>query len=507
MTISRKLAILVLGILCWCPAIPALAWSLEPQPLTIEELLDRASQKLDMGDDFKLALPELRLLVEHPDFDTLAPSDRLSTLMALGGAVAEDPSEHYGVAYFEAAMQLGAKDFDPVYWQLTAMSAAHAGHEATAVAALTAMASTYPDDLLGWPDDLVRYILQGLDDLDQPVARIAVLDGLWRMGYTLADPFENLEAHWLKLAGLYADIGDMARAGTIVASLTEPEVLFSVYLDSRFAAFRPADPAAAMQAARERKLREALGLVAANPGQLRAVTELARRFGSLGRHDEALAAIDVAVQAIYGAAPRRSSFVDAAVELPSLLSEKGARLWDLGRFEEAVAAQRQAAELAAVGGSDWLNQQLGLAKLLVSFGQPAEALSILDGLSIVDPPTAYVTTAGWLRTCALAGLGRDGEAMAEFAAMKTADPLAYDVLRAAATCLDDPAALKELVIRALQRPETRLPALASLQHVDRPPGTAVSQQYWSRFDAVAESPEIVVAAAKYGWRGDWSLSR
>jgi len=247
--------------------------------------------------------------------------------------------------------------------------------------------------------------------------------------------------------------------------------------------------------------------VAANSRVLRAVIELARRLGSLGRYDEAVATIDTALQAIDGARPGRSPFVDAELELPSLLSEKSTQLWNLGRFEEGVTAQQRAAELGTVGGSDWLNQQLGLANLLVLFGKPDDALALVDGIAITDAPTAYLTTVGWIRTCALAGMGRDAEARAEFAAMTAAEPLAYEGLKAAMLCLDDPEALEAFVLEALQQPETRMQALASLQDFASTPGTALQQQTRSRFHAVAHSPAVVAVAAKYGWQGDWSLSR
>jgi tetratricopeptide (TPR) repeat protein len=157
--------------------------------------------------------------------------------------------------------------------------------------------------------------------------------------------------------------------------------------------------------------------ITADPQHARALNLLGMALGRLGRHAEALAALDRAI-AIGGAgvtAVTHGSRADALVAL--------------GRFEEALASFDRALSLAPASAADWCNRGAALYDL----GRYEDAVASYDRAVSLQPDFAE---AHCNRGTALERLGRHADAVASYDDALAIQPDYLDALSNRATSLD-----------------------------------------------------------------------
>lgn len=411
------------------------------------------------------------------------------------------------VAYETAAVcELGAERFDAAIELLQRadkigdlhefglqglfLSAYYGGYDDQAVAALerfeTAEAiAPFDGSLL----ELARTLAKAPE---RAALRRRLLAVLHRLDFEPAEPFESFEGHWAAYARMLQP-QDPKAAAEVAARVTDPDLLLDFRLDARFAALVEADPARFdLRAAAERKLAADRAAAEAHPKLATGPMLVAQSLRMLGRADEALAVLDDALA-------RLDAFEDGEDQRNWLLNDRAYALYDLGRFEEALATMRQAAGATEKGDAN-VSQTINLALMLVSTERPEEALTALKPFGAGLRASAYGDM--WAKAaeaCALAALDRKaelGKALAWMRPRENDNPAAHARARLCAGDLDAAAAV---YVRRLADPEQRSGALESLSEFDPPAVVAPEvRRLQQRLDQVRARPDVKAAIARVG---------
>ncbi|HEY3950369.1 hypothetical protein [Phenylobacterium sp.] len=289
------------------------------------------------------------------------------------------------------------------------------------------------------------------------------------------------------------DIGDKTNAARQLKKVTAANILFGLRLDKRFDELRATNPAAFdIQRAAVADLQRLIELYK-TAGNDDPAYEIIDALRALGRYD---AAVTVADEVL-----KQDRIVDGhGKDYRNWIEDRRAyALFDLGRFDEAIAGERKAATRQERGHAN-VSQVLNLAQMLLDVGRFREALAILKPMERpnVGSPTGRAFVAQ-IRVCALNGLGRikeQREAMASASGQLAENRAArlHTLL-----CADDESGAAKEMIAWLDEPRNRGRALLELSKpvADRPLG-AYRAVLSRRFDEVRNDPAVVAAVAKVG---------
>ncbi|MNJ28759.1 hypothetical protein D3C77_233060 [compost metagenome] len=210
-------------------------------------------------------------------------------------------------------------------------------------------------------------------------------------------------------------------------------------------------------AAYARDLAEREAAAAAPEASLDAAIDWVNSLFYVGRFDEALAAAEALL-----AQPAPPAGSRDAERRPWAADTRARALQELGREDEAVAAQREA--VAAGLESDPVSYAINLGWLHLRQGRPWEALAAVSGVKAADASPYGVMQAEQVRACAgyLASQPSADAALAYMREHWRDAPAAYQYTLA---CRDDADAVADLLIRRLQDPT--LAAEAALEFHDR----------------------------------------
>lgn len=450
----------------------------------------------------------LRVVVNDPGFGTLPDSAKFAAYFGLAGAISgqetDDAKRAEAFHYITLAGEVDPNLRSGIYWQYLTLIAVRADEDPAAVAAFTELASGYPELALAWHDNLVFSVLRISRELDDPDARLSLLEALWQMAFVPKDSLRSMESNWLTLMAAYVDEGETAAAGEIAQTLSEPRSVVVMTVDKRFAAYRPADPAAAHEKAFAAELSESRKAVEDEPDNLGRVNKLANTLRDMNRGTEALTLLQTSLDRIERAATGARVFEDQEDKLAWALNAKASLLLDAGQSEEAIETQRQAHEVALSYDKKEVSQGLNLAEMLVWLERPEEALLVLNEVDLDDASTYGRMSAEEIRVCANSQLGNDHED--GLAKLWAAASDAHQPLRIALLCVDDKQGLKKLVTDALADPEQRLGILVDLQVYDRSENAPRFYKAMVEvFDATMQEPDMKAEIGKYGTIETWNM--
>jgi tetratricopeptide (TPR) repeat protein len=223
---------------------------------------------------------------------------------------------------------------------------------------------------------------QQVHDLWQALAendalRLRLLNALASLGFAPDDPLDDEDQFWEDQARLLAQTG--APPASVLAALKRlvgVDELLGASLSPRFAAARRLDeawfePRAIVMRALERADR----LAVKQTYRLALVIRRADLYERLGRPADALALIDAA---LVRAQASPQTFTDLDDSLASLRAERSYVLWQLGRFDEALAEDRGLVKAVRDddGYKGWADNLL--LGHLTAAGRAQEALKVLD---------------------------------------------------------------------------------------------------------------------------------
>jgi hypothetical protein len=171
----------------------------------------------------------------------------------------------------------------------------------------------------------------------------------------------------------------------------------------------------------------------------------------------------------------------------------------LGRYEDAVAALRRGMELQEDGTKN-VSQTLNLASLQVEFGHRAEALKTLDGF---DPRKSTINPYGMMVLTRTRGCARFGNGDIAGARIDRDYAVAHERdspenLTDLLLCMGDVDAAAAEMIRRLDDPEQRVDALLNLSDYDPETHPVPIDLPGAKMAAVKGRPDVKAAIARAG---------
>lgn len=429
--------------------------------------------------------PEWTAISQDPAFPKLASAKRSLTFINLAACVGSERAHEWRI--------LAAKEPEALAlaWGLLFLDAVDRRDAAEALADLEAdiAASKRDGTPFTVPNDDGIYVLR-YNLKDDPSQRHRLFQDLDAANWKPSDPVDDPSSFWADYSTMLLESGEQMAAGRVAKKVTAPVDLFGMRLDRRFAPVIERDPATFDVAYAAYATLEHLQHAYAEATDDNGAYEIIGAMRALGRYEDALAFADQVL--------RKDRIVDhRGLDYRNWIEDRRARvLLDLGRFDEAIAAERTAASRLERGHAN-LSQFLNLAKMLVGQGRFREALTTLEPLRITDPAdTAFV--AG-VRACAFNGLGdlKGQQQALAFTAAHVSDSR-HARLRAL-VCTDDTAGAAALMIAWLDDPLGVQDALVELCTAGAVPLGSYDAVLSRRFMKVRNHPEVVAAVAKHGY--------
>jgi tetratricopeptide (TPR) repeat protein len=457
-------------------------------PSATDALAARWTAALQHIDGGKCDGAEWTAISQDPAFPKLASAMRSATFINLAACIGGDRTHEW------RALAAKEPDAPPLAFALLFLEAVNRRDTEAALADLEAdlrAAKRLGMSFVITNDDGIYYLYRRLDgDLASKRRLLAVLDaGDW----TPSDSAQDPSAYWADFSTLLLEAGDPVKAARVAKKVTAADILLGLRLDRRFAGMVKADPAMFdMEYAAYAELQRLQKLYAAaadNDNGAYAVIEALR---DLGRDDDAVA------------------FADGVLKKDRIVDDKGLdyRNWiedrrvyaliGLGRFDEAIAAERLAAGRKERGGPN-VSQVINLAEMLIDQGRFQEALDLLGPMD--EPGRTSPLGHGFVvqtRVCAFNGLGRSKD---------QADALAYTAAHVgdnrparlrALLCANDIPGAARLMVDWLGDPVARRRALVELCTAPARPLGSFQAVLSDRYRKVRADPAVVAAIAKVG---------
>jgi hypothetical protein len=364
------------------------------------------------------------------------------------------------------------------------------------------LAKLHPDDLKSIAPDYFGNFLFREDAAGRTQDSLRVLIALDRIRYQPTDPLANSDDLWWTYARLLLDSGDVERARAMLARVKAPDLLLLASLDNRFAAiFADDDPAFDARAAWERQLASDQALMTAHPKALTAVLSVARDLRALERYSDALALLAAVKDRADRASRLKPAFTDQVDRLGWIETEEALDLRDLGRVEEAIAVDAQAAKLREFEGPN-VSQVIALADLLNTVGKPLDALAALDVFDHgrMDSSDAQdLMAVHATRACADAQIGRQAELAQELKFLTDHQAERPSDHVSGLICANDLDGASAAYIAELAGVTERSDALLALSEFDPPENpTAVDTSLRSRLEQIRNRADVKAAIAKVG---------
>lgn len=440
-------------------------------------------------------VPRIRKFLDRADFQNLTGTARSLAYSALG--VCDRSGLH------EAVLKATAEpDAASLAWSLRFLDAAERKDMPDALRSIRAAVDRKSDGTLTFfSDDLVYQVARELrDDATGFRAYAAELD---RADWKTSDPHYRGDFVWARYAGLLADAGDRTHAWRVASRVTEPGELLRMSLDKRYDAIVAVDPERFdIPASAEAELMRAQDLLARNPRDGTAVSHVLGLLRMLGRQQAALDLVDKTL-AIEGAVLSYRG----DDHRNWLLNDRALVLLELGRFDDAVAAMENAANLSERGGPN-VSQTINLAGFQVATGRFEAALKTLA--SGEQSMQANVTPYGrmWIaaeRACAYQGLGRKDEAARAVAATAAQAKDNHGAHAKALLCVGDLDGAAAAYKARLADAGTRAAALTQLSRFLQPPLTPFDAEMHRRLETLRSRADIQAAVAEVGRTRDFQI--
>jgi tetratricopeptide (TPR) repeat protein len=194
----------------------------------------------------------------------------------------------------------------------------------------------------------------------------------------------------------------------------------------------------------------------------------------------------------------RPAFPDAGEELAWTMDYHARVLAQLGRYDEAVAELRAAAQRPEYGGPN-ISQSINLAGLLASLGRFQEADAIAGAVLARDLSPYGRMQAEAVRGCARVQANDRSGAAGSLAFLKAHQADAPQALQEALICAGDLDGAARLYVDRLRDPDRRIAALSELQDYAAPPVTTPLQRELARRRLLVRArPAVRAAIAKVG---------
>ncbi len=475
------------------------AEQIKPSELSvINAILRQGRQKAEKG-DWAGAKESYQSVVSNPSFAKLSPEMRhfVYYVLAMAELYNDEPQPAY--EHMAAAAQAAPKEMNGSSWLFYAKVALEAGKSEDGGDAAVRAVTQFPDEIKKMDSWRIFSVTSKLEKIkDDRVRYQKFLEGLRAINYVPDDAFTTAESLWFDLFTIYADHGEDAKAQAIADGLTEPFTVVRRQIDKRYQRFVAAGDDAYMKAV-EGDIAVARAVAARNPEKIEGVHRISNKLININRLPEALKLIDEALAKVDAAPKDKPAFTDLDEYHAWILGERSSALMQMGRYDDALASQTKARDVAIVADQDTISHKINLGGLLNDLGKPAEALNEVKDVDSKKTSNYGIMAAEEVRACAHSQLGDKASLAKSLEFMRGHAEDGETTLQSALLCANESDEAAKRLIARLDDPVKRGAVLATLQiYLAKPQPTAWQKTIDSRFAALIVRPDVQAAIAKYG---------
>ncbi|WP_345573533.1 hypothetical protein [Stakelama sediminis] len=376
-------------------------------------------------------------------------------------------------------------------WYMRLWLEHHKGDDAAAVATVEAMSSGRGRALNAIPRPLLFDLDTALKKAGNTALRIRLLKVLSADSYIPDDTVLPPDAFKQRYATLLFAQGQKDEARAVVKSIREPaivrDMLFEPGLRTLFG------PDYDFRALVERRNAALKRIAQEHPDLLEPVVIRSVYLQILGKPQEALQILNAARAKI----DVPNHYSDAQHQVIWFWNEWASAETMLGKYDDAVAAFRQATSKQEDGGAN-VSQVINLAATQLQFAHPEAALSTLKAFDDDSRSTSPFGEMQFreVRGCANSRLGHADKANSDLEYLQQHEADAPAALTDMLICMDDVDSAAASYIRRLQNPEQQAGALIELSDFADPPvqlpsypGQKVLKQLKARADVRAAAAQ------------------
>lgn len=449
-----------------------------------------AARRLLLDEHYREAQTALQALIDSEAFAQLAQEDRYRALV--DAAKLAYGFHRLPLAYRDITRAAALPPAVPGDVLSQIQVAFELQDPAGECAALTALATRWPEQLGKQPDELGLRILHDAQAL--PRARfVSLLEALYAAHWKLRWGVEP-SWPWLRLTLALIESGALARASEVASHVTAPAALIAMRADRRFDAIVAAHPdwfdvdAAASREIERLAAQDNLKSLGLEVRLIHALI-LVQHYGA------ALAVADSAVGEIRSTNFPEKLYVDYHERYRALLHVRAWVLDLLGRWDEAVD-QMSAASRMYENGALNVSDVIDLASLYCSRGQPSAAIAALERAGSASRYGSMQEAS--IRVDAFAQLNDAGEvdrSLSYLRAHQAEAPGTYVRSLVAANRLDRAASA---LLGHLRSKHSRLGALVSVQSYALPPLTPRDAELQRRWESIVARSAVQAEIARVG---------
>jgi tetratricopeptide (TPR) repeat protein len=477
----------------------------------LDELIAVASKAIDEydnGGDPEATRQSLYTVSRDTAFASAPINVRYLTYYYLFSAEAALGNKAEAYRNLRAAGEVAPQYHDATDWTNLAWFASYRKETEAYVDALIVLARQFPDRVAEWnTDGLIDDSVRAASNLAPNDGRkLALLEALWGMGYESSDLRKSEDWISFDLFARYVEEGNESVAWKVRSALLEPDSLAALSYDNRYREFAASNPFEAYEQALAAEIERWRVRAKERPRELYAAVLLALRLERANRLDEAMALLDELL--VRGsAAPQMPPPYNDMENLQWAEYQRVSILRKQGRWDEALAGQIAARDAMAAKRNDTVSQNLNLAELYLTIGQPNEALNHVELVTRTNGISPYgLIVATWIEACARQQLGQEREAAeaVDYLREHAADDSDGNELELALLCRNDLDAVADARIQRLEDPATREATLERLQvYLPQPNATKFTADLNERDEAVSQREDVRAAVAKYGRILSW----
>jgi tetratricopeptide (TPR) repeat protein len=446
------------------------------------------------NNDAKRAAATLAGAIRSDGFARLAQDEqaRALTVATLVANQSGDPRSAFEWA--RRACDLPDGRANTSLWHLRLSAAFTLGNYVDSARTLTTIARYWPktlDDVN--TDAIARIDREVTDDASAGPARFELLRSLFDAKW-LSDGDEPSWL-WADLARMQLEQGNVDAATLVVARIDSPSAFVSMRADKRFDAL--------MQANRDlfdmnrivpARIAHAEQRVRAQPRRLQPVIQLQYALMKVMQPERAVKIADEVVAKV-AAGDGKSLYDDFDDYYNWIIDNRAAALWQLGRWDEAVAQQRRAARHPEHGRLN-VSQAINLAGFYVRLGRVDDAIDAMSDLGELSPYGRMQLEAIRLVGAVQRADTREIDSrLAYLREHRSSAPGTYQDALLDAGRLDEAAA--QLAER-LRGADSRADALGEIQTYAKVPLLPLMQTREERRRAVVAMPSVQAELGKFG---------
>jgi beta-barrel assembly-enhancing protease len=453
--------------------------------------LRAALQAFDRGD---MAAAETAVLaaVNDPSFAALDETSRHMALALATQVMLQTKNPVKAQQYAIQATQMPQQTVDD--WRNRLRAAFGVQDLRDEAQCVTAISRRWGADISVLPAETISNVANNTDLPELSDVRLEMLETLYQRRWHPADG-GTASTLWRELSRMLLEAKEPDRAARVAVLIDDPDDIIAMRSDTRFQpVLKLRYVKSNAQRAAQDRVKTLQEEVRQHPQSLRAVEYLMRTMAKFRMDAEILALAADVERRIQENGTGSAAYEDFARNYRWVLDARARALSHMGRYDEAVAALRQATQLP--DSADPVDQSINLADLLCDLDRPEEALAAL-------PPVTKVNAYGrmqveWVHLSAAIERGStEGEAQAlTYLREHRADSprtLQRALLRAGA--LDE---AEQWLLQRLNDPTHRVAALLEMQRYFEPPRPPRAAQWHGLSAALRERATIRAAVAKVG---------